>query len=74
MNLFIVREALTNYLYQTEDLADQKEIVKALNDLGDNSKTFWANEFAGNNEDIAYHYSQALDDQGQGFYESLPEF
>ncbi|PHJ69212.1 hypothetical protein VF14_03540 [Nostoc linckia z18] len=73
MNDKIVKAALIAYL-QT-DLTDEErnEVITELESRQETSKVFWS-DFLSQDEDLAYHYSDVLDHQGSGFYESLPEF
>jgi hypothetical protein len=73
MNEKIIKAALIAFL--NTDLTDQEreEAIEELERLQETSKQFWA-DFLSEDEDLAYHYSDVLDAQGSGFYESLPEF
>ncbi|MFN6475352.1 hypothetical protein [Nostoc sp. DedQUE07] len=73
MNDKIIVSALIAYL--NTDLTDQEreDAIKELESRQETSKEFWSN-FLSQDEDLAYHYSDVLDCQGSGFYESLPEF
>ncbi|WP_104910229.1 hypothetical protein [Nostoc sp. 'Lobaria pulmonaria (5183) cyanobiont'] len=74
MNDKIIKSALIAYL-NTANLTDQErqEAITELESRQENTSEFWAN-FLSEDEDLAYHYSDILDAQGSGFYESLPEF
>lgn len=73
MNPSILQAALKNYL--TLDLPDheRKETELTLSRLDENSQHFWG-DFLNNDEKLAHHYSDALDNQGESFYDSLPQF
>lgn len=73
MNDKIIRAVLIAYL--NTDLTDQQreEVIRELEGKQETSKQFWA-IFLNEDEDLAYQYSDVLDSQGDGFYESLPEF
>lgn len=70
----ILVEALTAYLHTAELTPEKrKRVVAELTRLDETQKDFWSS-FLNQNEDLAYHYSEVLDAQGTGFYESLPQF
>ncbi|MEH2067904.1 MAG: hypothetical protein V7K47_07010 [Nostoc sp.] len=73
MNDRIIKAALIAYL--KTDLIDEErhEVIKELESRQETSKHFWS-DLLNQDEDLAYHYSDVLDCQGSGFYESLPEF
>lgn len=73
MNDKIIKSALIAYL--NTDLTDEErdEVIKELESRQETSKEFWV-DFFSEDEDLAYHYSDVLDSQDSGFYESLPEF
>jgi glycogen debranching enzyme len=73
MNNKIIKAALIAYLNTDLTNSEKEEAIQELERLQETSKQFWA-DFLSEDEDLAYHYSDALDHQGSGFYESLPEF
>jgi hypothetical protein len=74
MNTPIVQAALENYLSNPE-LSDfeREEIEFQLNQLNENHSSFWKN-YLSDDESSTYYYSEILDNQGEGFYDSLPQF
>lgn len=73
MNDRIIKSALIAYLNTDLTEQEREETIRELESRQETSKEFWAN-FLSEDEDLAYHYSDVLDCQNYGFYESLPEF
>lgn len=73
MNNEVIKSALIAYL--NAELTDEERIAASneLRKLEEISKSFWS-EFLSQDEELAHSYSDALEAQGCGFYESLPVF
>lgn len=73
MNNEVIKSALVAYLNTELTDAERTAAINELKKFDETYKEFWS-EFLSQNEELAHSYSEALESQGCGFYESLPVF
>lgn len=73
MNNKVIISALIAYLGTELTYEERTAAISELAKLEETSKSFWT-EFLSQDEKLAYYYSDVLEAQGCGFYESLPVF